>query len=91
VFKLLVPHLSDVASLNTVYRRRVLDPVHGVAQSLALGDRARGLAVKFISERLHGMTLAMFDQRQSFSRLGPYATAVDGAAKTLVAALVAFA
>jgi len=78
VFKLLAPHLSDVAALNTVYRRCVLDPVKGVAQSLALGDRNRGLCVKFVSERLHAMSLSMFDPRQSFSKLGPYAAALYG-------------
>ena len=69
VFKLLVPHLADVASLNTVYRRHVLDPTRGLAECLALGDRSRGLCVKFTSERLNGMTVQMLDQRQSFSKL----------------------
>ena len=77
VFKLLAPHLSDVSALNTVYRRRVFDPVRGVAQSLALGDRGRGLSVKYVSERLHGMTLQMLDQRQSFAKIG-LTTAVGG-------------
>jgi len=78
VFKLLVPHLADVAALNTVYRRHVLDPAHGLAEYLALGDRARGLCVKFISERVHSMTVQMLDQRHSFSKLGPYAAAIPG-------------
>ena len=80
VFKLLMPHLSEVAAVNTVYRRHVLDATNGLAKSLALGDRDRGLCVKFISERLHGMTVQMLDQRQSFSKLGPYATAIQGIA-----------
>jgi len=78
VFKLLMPHMSYMASINTVYRRRVLNPTVGVAESLALGDRGRGLCVKFISERLHNLSLQMLDQRQSFSRLGPYAAVFQG-------------
>ena len=78
VFKLLVPHLADVAALNTVYRQHVLDPAHGLAESMALGDRTRGLCVKFISERLHSITLQMLDQRQSFAQLGPYAASIYG-------------
>jgi len=78
VFKLLMPHLADVAAVNTVYRRHVLDPTQGLAESLALGDRGRGLCVKFISERLHNMELTMLDQRQSFAKLGPHASSLYG-------------
>jgi len=73
-----MPHLADVAALNTVYRRHVLDPTKGLAESLALGDRGRGLCAKFISERLHGIELQMFDQRQSFEKLGPHAASLYG-------------
>ena len=76
--------MSNVAAHNTVYRRHLLDPTRGLAQSLGLGDRGRGLCVKFVSEILNGMTLQMLDQRQTFSKLGPYATAVQGLSDTYI-------
>jgi len=73
-----MPHLADAAAVSTVYRRHVLDPMKGLSESLALGDRGRGLCVKFISEKLHSLTVHMLDQRQSFSELGPNMASLRG-------------
>jgi len=88
VFKLFMPHLADVAALNTVYRRHVLDPTQGLAESLSLGDRGRGLCAKFISERLHSIDFQMFDQRQNFAKLGPHADSLHGLLFTVLALVI---
>jgi arachidonate 5-lipoxygenase len=70
VYKLLVPHLADIAALNTVYRRHVLDPSSGLADVLALGDRGRGHCIQFVAAFLKTLTIDHLDVRENFARLG---------------------